>query len=612
MHNITRKLAAILLMITLTLNTAIVVSAINEDLEPTEFEIVEDRKELSFLSGTIERTLEIGYLLLELLNQAGLVVAIVDSENDFSWIHGFGYADTINGIPVAKDTIFGLASISKVFTAIAIMQLVEEGLFGLDDYIAELLPGFSVPTDRLTGTADYRNITVRMLLSHSSGLFPDIFPSGTITAKAHERMFMQEFLEILSGFPSVAPEATRFAYANNNFTLLGILLAEFTGCEDLFYGFERLMQENIFVPLGMYQSGFILNERHIPYLSMNYHDTNNQDERLFYNFLPTGSLSSSAGDMSRFMTAILRGGEIDGNRILSQSSLQQMITPQDFGFENMPSIFGNLRFGLGFHIVEEMNGFTHLGHGGTLIHHHTHFAFDMDSGLGVFVATNSVSGIMMTPGALAGLILQWAKGEKTGELNLPEPDTYVYQIELTINDLLIYEGFFVMLGMAQDLARIEASAEGTLYFHNFPWIETPLTFEPLSDGSFVNYEFDIRLWIDDSYAYTALFLGEFRSTMLGMRISDDFLTLPNDFCKWVGTYNIVLDEPHHRAIIKTIKIGVDQEFGFAYMRSSTKHELDPFTPLMHLGDGIFVGYDFVLVDSVAEVHFAGMVFRRVE
>ena len=618
MHKFAKSLVMMLLVIILALSTAIVASADDEPMESicveayaVQEEVLEGTEELELLNSTIERTLEIGYVLLRVMNQAGLVVAVVDAENDFTWVHGFGYADTINGIPVTEDTIFGLASISKVFTAIAVMQLVEDGIIGLDDTIVELLPGFSALPDQLTGTADYRNITVRMLLSHTSGLFPDVLSSGTITAGAHESIFMQDFLEILSGFQSVAPETTAFAYANNNFTLLGVLLAKLAGFEELFYGFESLMQENIFMPLGMNQSAFILDERHLPYLSMNYQDAETQEERLFYNFLPTGGLNSSAFDMSRFMTAILRGGEIDGNRILDQTTLSQMMTPQDFGFENMPNMFGNFRFGLGFHLAAEMNGFTHWGHGGTLVHHHSYFALDMDSSIGVFVATNSVSGLMMTPGALAGLVLQWAVEEKTGELNLPESDPDVYPIELSIDDLQIFEGFYVLLGVADELARLEASTGGFLYFHNFPGLEETLRFWPLSDGSFVDTAHGIIIWLDDSYEDTVLFFGEFRSAMFGVQINEDFLTLPDSFYEWVGTYQIVLDEPQHRAIIETLMIGVDPEFGFAYMRPSTKHGLDPFTPLMHLGGGVFLGFNFVKGDQEAELHFLGMVFRRV-
>ena len=615
MQKIAKKLIAVLLVL-LLMSSSVVVANADEDqaveTNGSREEAYLESDDIGLLGETIERTLEIGYVLLDMFNQAGFVVAIVDANNDFAWVHGFGYADTINSVPVTGDTIFGLASISKVFTAIAIMQLVEEGVIGLDDYIAELLPGFSTQTDLLTGTADYRNITVRMLLSHATGIFPDVFPSGTVTANAPDSRFMQDFLVLLSESRSLAPEATAFAYANNNFTLLGVLLAELAGYDNLFYGFESLMQESIFVPLSMYLTTFILDERHMPFLSMNYQNSKTQEELLFYNFLPTGSLNSNAWDMTRFMTAILQGGEIDGNRILNQATLAQMMIPQDFGFDSAPDLFGNLRFGLGFHHATEMNGFTHFGHGGALIHHHSYFALEMDSGLGVFVATNSVSGMMMSPGALAGLVLQWAVEEKTGTLNLPEPDPNVYPIELSLSDLLIFEGFYIMLGAAQELARVVANEEGFLYFYNFPGLEDPLRFEPLSDGSFADTVHGLRIWIDNSFDDAVLFFGELKTTMLGVAINDELLTIPDDFYEWTGTYSIVLDEPHHRTIIETITVGIDSEFGFGYLRSITRHGLNPFAPLMHLGDGVFVGYDFVMIDGEAQIHVGGMVFRRVD
>ena len=612
MQKFVKKFIAMLLVFILTLSTAMVVSANEEPAENIDSEMAFSQAEnFELLSNTTERILQTGYWLLETLGQAGFAIAIVDSENDFVWTYGFGYADTIRGIPVTEDTVFGLASISKVFTAIAVMQLVEEGVLRLDDAIVDLLPGFKVQPDQLTGTADYRNITVRMLLSHASGLLNDLFPSGTMTVYAPEGRFMQDFLVNLAGFPSTAPEATMFAYANNNFTLLGVLLASLAGYDDLFYGFESLMQENIFVPLGMDLTAFILDERHTPHLSMNYQNADLQEEQLFYNFLPTGGLNSTARDMSRFMTAVLQGGIIDGIRILNQATLEQMMTPQNFTFDNAPDIFGNRRFGLGFHLVTEMNGFTHWGHGGTLIHHHSSFALDMDNSLGVFVVTNSVSG-MIWPSALANFVLQWAVEEKTGELVLPLPDPAVHPIELTFNELLAYEGFYVMLGIAHELARIVASEEGFLYFHGFPGTNASLVFTPLSDGSFVNANFGMRIWIDDSFDENIIYFGELRTSVLATQISETWLTIPDGFYQWVGTYHIVLDEPHHRSTIETITIGIDPEFGFGYMRSVTRHGLNPFGPLIHLGDGVFLGHDLIMIDSVAHIRAAGMAFSRID
>ena len=575
-------------------------------------EVLEELTETEHLGHTTTHMLAIGEVLMDMLNLAGLVISIVDVYNDFEWIAGFGYADTENEVSVSADTLFNVASISKVFTAIAVMQLVEDGTIGLDDYISELLPGFYASQDMITGEGDYTGITVRMLLSHTSGLVPDISPSGVITAYAPEGGFMRDFVENLADFQMIFPQATAFSYANNNFTLLGIMLAELLGYEDVFYGFESLMQTNVLEPLGMDMSAFILDESHMPYLALNYQTADLQEEVLFYNFLPTGGLVTSAADMNRFMRAVLQGGAIEGNRVLDAGTIDSMFTPQNFDFSAAPPVFANIRPGLGFLLAEELNGFTHWGHGGTVIHHHSHFALDTRHGIGVFVATNTTTGLGLTPSALASFVLQSAIEEIGGDTRLPEPDEYVEPIELELEELLAFEGFYMITGISDNLLRVEASEDGILYMHNFPGLDIPLELTPLSDGSFVNMELPtLRMWFDDSFDEMLIFLGEFRSMHFATRVDASMLRVPGGFSDWLGVYEVVLAEPHHRSVTQSLTIGIDPEFGFGYVRTVTRHGLNPFAPFFYAGDGNFIGQmEFENVGGVRRIRFGGQIFER--
>lgn len=558
------------------------------------------------LPMTVSTAASVGDWVLGELGIAGMVVSIVDANNGFAWSRGFGVAG--GGAPVTGDTVFGAGSISKTFTAIRVMQLVEAGVIGLDDTLAGLLPGFSALTDELTGTADYRNVTVRMLLSHASGLFPDISPSGLVTADGHEGGFMNGFVETFSRLPSVAPEASVFSYANSGYVLLGVLLAELAGYDDAFLGYESLMQENVLGPLGMASSSFILDGAR-PNLAGNFLSAGLEDELLFYNFLPTGSLNTTANDMNRFMAAVLLGGELDGNRILEYDTLSQMLTPQDFDFEDSPAMFGNLRFGLGFNMASELDGFAHWGHGGTLVHHHAAFALDMNNGLGVFVAANSVAGMYVTPEAFASLLLRTAIEESGGLLVLPSPDLGVEMVEMSREELLGFEGLFVGMGISENLWKIEAG-DGALLLHA-PIGEEPMEFVPLSDGSFAFAgDFAFRIWLDDSYSETLIFAGEFKNTLMAAALPAEYLAVPDGFEQWLGVYEPVLDEPHHRSLVTSLEVGMDGELGFAYMRMATLHGLAPFSPLIYLGDGRFAAYEFEMEDGAAYLRSAGAVFRR--
>ena len=93
-------------------------------------------------SQTIELANTQAEQLMQEYSVPGLAMALVDAENGFTWTHSFGYADTQNSAPVKEDTLFSIASISKPFTAIAVMQLVEEGLIDLDEPLVTYLPEF--------------------------------------------------------------------------------------------------------------------------------------------------------------------------------------------------------------------------------------------------------------------------------------------------------------------------------------------------------------------------------------------------------------------------------------------------------------------------------------
>ena len=355
-------------------------------------------------------------MLMEMFGIVGLTMAIVDVNNDFTWVGGFGYADTTTGRPVTEDTLFHLASISKPMTAIAVMQLVEDGVLGLDDYVVDHLPNFRLQPSELHD-GDYNNITVRMLLSHASGIHNDFVASGVMTLGAHYPHYMNYFLDLLATTTMLAPEGTMFTYNNNAFTLLGVLLAEvFTMDGTVFELYEQIMQQNIFGPLGMNMTTFTVNEDLLPYMAMPYLNAQTQDVFHFYNALPTGSLISNANDMARFMHAMLRGGELDGVRILQADTLAYMLTPVDFAFETGQTIMNlNAQPGIGFLSHTTFDGFVHTGHPGNMLHYHSDMIFCFDTGLGVFVSHNTTGGI----GLLAdSKTIQYNQKQALAHLNL--------------------------------------------------------------------------------------------------------------------------------------------------------------------------------------------------
>jgi len=542
------------------------------------------------LPMTIATATDIIPAIMEGFEVPGITIAIVDAQEGFTWAQGFGYADSAAGIPVDEHTLFQLASISKPFTAIAVMQLVEAGVVDLDSPITTYLPEFSINPD-LSGLGNYENITVRMLMSHASGIQPDLI-TGMLSTGDYYTGFMDNFLENLSRAYMAAPEETIFSYANNAFTLLGYLVAAIaTDYPSIFDGFVSYTYENIFTPAGMELSTFALGERHMPYLSQSYASAGVQEDFVFINAIPTGGLISNASDMALFMHIILNEGALPGGgRLLSANSVRQMFTPQQFnmasGIDYMfPTL--NMQPGLGFIFSTGLSGFTHSGHGGNMIHFHSYMAFDLDSGLGVFVAVNSITG-MPIAGDLAQTFLTIAVQEKTGTLDVPASDPTVEPMEVEFDILQALEGFYVQVG-GSEFMHIVASEDGHLYLHGMA-PDMALTLLPLSDGSFVFADTGLRFWFEEMDGSVVILLGEFQTMLFGSELNPDLFAAPEGFEQWVGSYYIQL-APGHTSNPFRFDVGIDDN-GFAYMRINTRNGLSLISAVIMLDDYSFMGGSF--------------------
>ncbi|MCL1805669.1 MAG: serine hydrolase [Clostridiales bacterium] len=537
-----------------------------------------------YLGTTINTVKAAAGQVMDLLSIAGMTVAVVDAELGFTWTQGFGFAD--EGVLVDENTLFGMGSISKSFTATAVMQLVEAGVIDLDEPVVTYLPDFRVPAEPMTGAGDYRKITPRMLLSHASGLQTDWLP-GFMTTDDYYPAYMTDFFSYLTDLPMQSAEASMFSYSNAAYTVLGILVAAMSGEDNYFDGFVSYVHNHVLSPLGMDSTTFLLEDRHMPYLSKPYIDAATQDDFIFMNTLSAGGLYSNAHDMARFMQAILNGGAYDGEggRVLSPNSVKQMMTLQDFDFQEAPTLMGDMRLGMGFYQTTGLDGFTYMGHGGNLIHYHSGMAFDLDSGLGVLVSVNSISGIA-TPKYLAASILQSAVMEKTGDPGLPASDDSVAPAALAREELEKLAGFYSFAG-AEELIVIEVQEDGILSMRNMPGSPLPLELAPLSDGSFVNPDLGIRFWFDDFQGETIIYLGEFRSILAGGKLDPEMLVAGEGFSRWVGTYDPVLPEGQVSGFINAI-VAIDDN-GFGYLKAYTLHGQASYSPLIAIDGDYYVG-----------------------
>jgi CubicO group peptidase (beta-lactamase class C family) len=317
------------------------------------------------------------------LGAEGVSVSVI-SENDLLFLKGYGYADKNTNTKVTPLTLFRVGSISKLFTGIAIMQLVEEGSIDLDAPLENYVPGFGYKTHY----PDAAPITVRTLMTHQSGLVGDILKGWSSADELNNEyrkvvdLFNQEYVAYPPGYIS--------SYSNSAISLLGIVIEEVSGVE-----FDEYVKNNILRTIGMFASGFSLQDDMRPMLAKSYDSDGIETPFRYIRDKPAGSLITNSLEMSLFMRMILNRGELFGQRILSESTLEKMYVQQNKNIElDFPQDHG-AKWGLSWmlHHPKLSSLGKYVGHSGAIPDFYTQLHILPEHGLAVIVETNSAAEI---------------------------------------------------------------------------------------------------------------------------------------------------------------------------------------------------------------------------
>jgi|GEM_PF-659253 len=487
------------------------------DVEPVQGEF----------AATIAMTQGMAAQVMEQMGIAAMTVALVDAETGFTWTQGFGLADTQNNRPADADTLFQIGSISKPITAMAVMQLVEQELIDLDNPLVTYIPEFSIlPNPRHDGSSD--DITVRMLLNNTSGV-PSNWMRGFYTfGSEHYQGSMNNLLGWLATRELSFVPGSMYEYANNNWALLGILVARVTGHSNYFEGFVEYTDEYIFAPLGMTRSSFehtaAMTNVAQPHIAAGM-----QQPMHLVSFLSAGSVQASANDMARLMHFIL--GSDGAERILSEETVSYMLQNQN------ANLAGAAPYGLGFAFTRNADGFETVGHSGGTIHYFSNMIFSVENGLGVFISTNSSTGALGTV-PVSEAILQTALMEKTGSVPLsPEEspiDPAAVPVELSGEDTAALANLLGLYSFGPFGMFDLTLEDGELVWvdsHGVP--EPPLV--PLSDGSFQGHT-GRYLFIADGDNVSVLYIMEALGGIMASRIDAEAYLAPANSASLVGTY----------------------------------------------------------------------------
>ena len=315
---------------------------------------------------------------MDKLHIPGVTFSLVQNGELF-FAEGYGYADLEQQIPVVADrTVFCVGGNSKLFTATAIMQLVEKGLVNIDEDVNKYLPDFQLKNNYP------QPVTIAHLLTHTAGFDNSFIGMGTL--KASDVVPLGEHLA--AKMPArVRSSGEMIIGCNYSYGLLGYIVELVAGIP-----FSQYIDKNILQPLEMNHSSFELPSHLAQNLALSYRYKEKQKtyQVLPFDYLqipPTGSLNATATDMANFMIAHLQHGRFKSQRIVSETTCQQM---QKQRFTNDPRLPGMC---LGF--WEYLgNKQPAIGHSGGVVSGYRSLLYLLPShNLGLFISDNGSSNI---------------------------------------------------------------------------------------------------------------------------------------------------------------------------------------------------------------------------
>ena len=384
----------------------------------------------------------IHYEMVDKALNAVSIVLVKDME--ILWARGFGVEDLNKSTKADANTVYRVGSVSKLFTDIGIMQLVEKGEVDLDAPITDYLPEFR-PRSRFK-----REITLRQLMSHRSGLlreplvgnyFDDDEPTLEATVKS-----------IIDSDVIYAPES-KIKYSNSAIATVGYVLEKLKG-----EPFASYLRKNVLLPMGLTHSAF----EPLPDITNRLADATmwSYDGRVFdaptfeLGMSPAGSMYAPVVDLGQFMKVLFNDGKGPNGPVIKKETLQLMLTSQ---FNDGKDQRHNVGFGIGFSLSEQ-GGYKRVGHGGAVYGFSTQLYALPEVKLGVAV-TSSVDVTNTITRRVATYALDCLLAVENGK---PMPD---YEKTSSVNEktVALLVGHFV----SDNGKRLKLiNKYGTLYMEN--------------------------------------------------------------------------------------------------------------------------------------------------
>ena len=425
-------------------------------------------------------------------------------DQEVVWAEGLGWADVEKQVAATADTKYRVASISKLFTATAVMQLRDAGKLQLDDPLRKHLPWFNIQNSYPDAPA----ITIRHLLTHTAGLPREAnFPYWTNT----DFPTTEQIQEALPEQATILPTETRWKYSNLAFSLAGEVVAAVSGQPYIAYVHTHILE-----PLGMADSSMAAPDPDDPQLAVGYGRRLPDGSRAISPYTdcrgitPAANLTTTVNDLAKFAMLQFRSGSATTSDVLRGSTLREM---QRIHWLNEGWTHG---WGIGFSIVRE-NGQTLVGHGGALQGYRTQLYLQPADKIAVIALTNGDDGnpVQYTQKGfewVAPAVKKAAAPQKKPAEDIPDWSRYVGKyrsawgdmqvlvqeeqlVAITPNLLDPLPALVTLVPVAEHMFRMEAQVENGYGSHG-----ELLRFEMGENGRVsrviagVNYSYPVESW----------------------------------------------------------------------------------------------------------------------
>lgn len=386
--------------------------------------------------------------------------------------HGYGVASLDTGQPVRPDTLFQIGSISKIFTATLVMRLVDDGLLDLDTPVTRYVPDL-----RLADDDALRTITLRHLLSHTSGLEGDRFTDYGLGDDALGRGIAE-----LHSLRQLTRPGELWAYCNNGFNLAGYIVQQVLG-----QPFEAAMRERLFEPLGLERAFYFAHEAIVypgaVWLCPTAPGSDQHEVSRPYPLPrwgnPAGGIISTTADLLRFAAFHLGDGVVNGKRILSAEAIAAMQVPQ-----TRAANFAEA-YGIGW-ALDTVDGVKVVSHGGSTNGFQAHLDLIPEKRFAIAILTNSSRGA-----AAYREIIDWAFEHECGlRRELPTP------ITLPPDELAWFAGTYrrpnASLTLSVDGQRLRADRTTKSELTGEEVTQPPVLLTPIGEREFLITDGDLQ------------------------------------------------------------------------------------------------------------------------